>query len=130
MVRFLWNLVVTVVAAALGLLLTALILGDEDFDMQVSGFIVAVIIFVLAQAILSPLILKLSVKYASALTGGVALVSTFVALLLANIFSDGLQIGSILGWVLGTVLVWLLSAIAGWILPAVFLKNKLEDRKD
>jgi len=130
MVRFLWNLVVTFVAAALGLWLTSLILGDEDFEMQMSGFLMALLIFVLAQAILSPLILKLSVKYASALTGAVALVSTFVALLLANIFSDGLAIHTAMGWLLGTLLVWLLSALAGWILPAVFLKNRLEDRKD
>ena len=129
MVRFLWNLVVTLVAAAVGLLLTALILGDEDFEMNAGGFLLALVIFVVAQAILSPFILKLSLKYANALTGGVALISTFVALLLANLFSDGLQIHTAVGWLLGTVLVWLLSAIAGWILPAVFLKNKLEDRK-
>ncbi|WP_084106693.1 phage holin family protein [Demequina sp. NBRC 110056] len=128
MVRFLWNLLVTVIGAAVGLLLTALIIPD-DFELEASGFIVALVIFVLAQAILSPFILKMSVRYASALTGGVALVSTFVALLLANIFSDGLTISSLLGWVLGTVLVWLLSALAGWIVGAVFLKNKLEDRK-
>ncbi|MFV0632827.1 hypothetical protein [Demequina sp.] len=126
MVRFLWNLVVTVVAAAVGLLLTNLILGSEDFDMNASGFITALLIFVAAQAILSPFILKLSVRYAKALTGGVALVSTFVALLLAHILSDGLDIKTLNGWLLGTLLVWLLSAIAGWILPAVFLKNKLD----
>ncbi|GIG53373.1 phage holin family protein [Demequina activiva] len=129
MVRFFWNLLVTVVAAAVGLLLTALILGDDDFEMNADGFLVALIIFVVAQAILSPFILKMSVRYASALTGGVALVSTFVALLLANIFSSGLEIKTALGWLLGTLLVWLLSALAGWILPAVFLKNKLDDRK-
>ena len=129
MVRFFWNLVVTVVAAAVGLLLTAVILGDDDFEMTADGFLLALIIFVVAQAILSPFILKMSVRYASALTGGVALVSTFVALLLANIFSSGLSIKTALGWLLGTLLVWLLSALAAWILPAVFLKNRLEDRK-
>ncbi|WP_159448822.1 phage holin family protein [Demequina sp. NBRC 110053] len=130
MVRFLWSVLTTVIGAAVGLLLTALILGDEDFEINASGFIWALVIFLLAQAILSPFILKMSVRYASALTGGVALISTFVALLLADIFSDGLSIKTLLGWVLGTVLVWLLSALAGWLVGAVFLKNKLQDRRD
>ncbi|WP_084076914.1 phage holin family protein [Demequina sp. NBRC 110057] len=126
MVRFMWNLVVTLIAAAVGLWLTYFILGADDFDMNVSGFLLALVIFVAAQAILSPFILKLSVKYANALTGGVALVSTFVALLLANIFSDGLDIKTLTGWLVGTVLVWLLSAIAGWLVGAFVLKSKLE----
>lgn len=129
MVRFLWNLVVTFVAAAVGLLLTALILGDEDFEMNASGFLLALVIFVVAQALLTPFLLKVTMRNATALSGGVALISTFLALLLANLFSDGLDITTALGWVLGTVLVWLLSALAAWILPAVFLKNRLEGRK-
>lgn len=128
MVRFLWNLLVTFVAAALGLLLTALILGDEDFAMSTDGFLLALVIFVVAQALLTPFFLKMSMQHARALSGGVALISTFVALLLANLFSDGLDIKTALGWILGTVLVWLLTAIAGWILPAVFLKNRLGGR--
>ncbi|MFV0287128.1 MAG: hypothetical protein ACK5IM_12220 [Demequina sp.] len=121
MVRFLWNLVVTLIAAAVGLWLTYFILGADDFDMNVGGFLLALVIFVVAQAILSPFILKLSVRYASALTGGVALISTFVALLLANIFSDGLDIKTATGWLVGTVLVWLLSALAGGFVGAFVL---------
>ncbi|GMA36876.1 phage holin family protein [Demequina litorisediminis] len=126
MVRFLWNLVVTLIAAAVGLWLTYFILGADDFDMNVGGFLLALVIFVVAQAILSPFILKISVRYASALTGGVALISTFVALLLANIFSDGLDIKTATGWLVGTVLVWLLSALAGWLVGAFVLKNKAQ----
>ena len=71
------------------------------------GFITAVVVFTVAQALLSPLFLKMATKYASALLGGIGVVSTFVALLLASLLSNGLTIDGVGTWIGATVVVWL-----------------------
>ena len=48
-------------------------------------------IFTAARFILAPLIFKLSFKYVRALTGGIALVTTFVGLLVTTWLTDGLH---------------------------------------
>ncbi|MDE0573491.1 phage holin family protein [Demequina sp. B12] len=126
MVRFLWNTLTNLIAAVVGLWVADYFV--DGFDTQLSGFIVAVLIFVVAQALFSPFIFKMAVKYAKALQGGVALISTFVALLLTTIFTDGLTIDGVTAWLLGTVIVWLASALAGWILLTFLLKSKIDGK--
>lgn len=46
------------------------------------GFVTAVVIFTVAQAILSPFFLKMASRYASAFLGRIGLVSTLAALIL------------------------------------------------
>ncbi len=74
---------------------------------------------------MSPLIFKMTAKNASALMGGVGLISTFIALWLTTIITgaDGLTITGASAWLFGTLLVWLITAIAGWVLPLIFLKK-------
>ncbi|WP_062076586.1 phage holin family protein [Demequina globuliformis] len=126
MVRFLWSVLTNIVAAVVGLLIASAVV--DGFSMQMNGFIIAVVIFVVAQALFSPFIFKMAHKYAKALQGGVALISTFVALLLATLLTDGLTIDGVLAWVLGTVIVWLASALAGWILLTFIIKERAGDR--
>lgn len=127
MMRFLTRVVIFIGSAALGLFVTSLILGD-DFRVGLNGYIYAVLIFALAQSILTPFIFKMARKYASAFLGGVGLVSTFVALALANWLTDGLTITGISAWVVGTLLVWLITALATWLLPLWLLKEKVRSR--
>lgn len=127
MVRFLVNVLIFLGSAALGLWITSLFV--DGFEITFVGLLIATLIFAALQAILSPLILKMTVKYAGALTGGVGLVSTFVALWLTTILSDELSISGLSAWLLGTLLVWLVTAIATWVLPMIFLRNQVEKRK-
>ena len=53
------------------------------------------VIFAVAQSILSPFFLKMASRYASAFLGGIGLVSTLAALILASVFTSGLSIRGI-----------------------------------
>jgi hypothetical protein len=65
----------------------------------------------------------------SAALGGVALISTFVALLITDLFTDGLSISGIGTWIGATVVVWLASLLAVFILPYLGLKKYLDERR-
>ena len=124
MIRFLIRIAIFFGSALVALWVTDLILSDFTLTYP-EGLIVAAVIYALIQAILSPLIFKVAAKNASALMGGVGLISTFFALVLTVIFTgdSGLKITGATTWLLGTVLVWLITAIAGWVLPLIFLKK-------
>ena len=87
--------------------------------------VVAVAVFALAQAVLAPFIAKMASRYASAFLGGIGLVSTFVALLLASVLTHGLSIRGVGSWIAATVVVWLVTAIATLVLPLLVVKKKI-----
>jgi hypothetical protein len=89
------------------------------------GFVTAVVIFTVAQGILSPFFLKMASRYASAFLGGIGLVSTLAALILATLLTNGLSIRGIGSWVAATVVVWLVTALATLLLPMLLLKKKV-----
>lgn len=122
MIRFLIRVLIFLASAALGLWVASLLL--DDFEITVTGFVTAVVLFAIAQSILSPFILKMSMRYATAFTGGVGLVSTFVALWIATLIGDGLSITGVSTWVIGTLIVWLVTAIATLLLPLWWLKER------
>ncbi len=124
MIRFLIRAAIFIATAALGLWITSLIL--PDFVLSAGGFIVAVLVFALAQSILAPFVFNVARKYASPLLGGIGLVSTFVALLIATLFTGGLSIRGVGTWILATLIVWLITALGGWLLPLIFLKNRVK----
>lgn len=127
MVVFLIRTAIFLGSAALGIWVASLLVAD--FSVSVTGFLVALAVFVVAQWILSPLIFKLTRKYANAFIGGVGLVSTFVALLIATLVADGLTIDGVTAWVLGTLIVWLVTALATLVLPMIFLRNRVQERR-
>jgi uncharacterized membrane protein YvlD (DUF360 family) len=93
------------------------------------AFVIALLIFTAVEVVAQPLIRKIAVKNAEPLLGGVALVTTFVGLLITDIFSDGLHIEGAWTWVLATIIVWLVAMLAAMVLPAIFLKNTAEKRR-
>jgi len=121
-IRFLLRTAIFLGSSAIGLLVAAWLV--PGFTVRPAGFIAAVVIFTVAQAILSPFFLKMASRYASAFLGGVGLVSTLAALILASIFTRGLSITGIGSWVGATVVVWLVTALATVLLPIVVLKKK------
>lgn len=109
-------------SAAIGLLAAAWLV--PGVSVSVSGFITAVVIFSVAQAILSPFFLKMASRYATAFLGGIGLVSTLAALILASMLTHGVSIRGIGSWVIATIVVWLVTALATLLLPVLIIKRK------
>jgi uncharacterized protein YacL len=137
MIRLLARTAIFLLAAAIGILLTDILFGAFDwqtFDVDWSnplGFVLAVVIFAIGQAVLSPFFAQLARRNAPTLLGAVGLITTYVALLVASLISsDGLEISGWQGWVLGPIIVWLVTMLATFLLPAVMLKNALSDDRD
>ncbi len=132
MMRLLVRGVLFFCTCAIGLLIASWLL--DDFHVSTSGFVLAVVVFAVAQSVLSPFILSFARNHAPALLGGFGLVSTLVALFLASNLTDGLTIRGLTTWVLGTFTVWIVTALGTWLLPlAVFTKyfagTKAGDRR-
>ncbi|MBX3583486.1 MAG: phage holin family protein [Rhizobiaceae bacterium] len=123
MVRLFAFTILELAANAVGLLVAAWLL--PNFRMDVIGFVLVVALFTLAKFILGPLMFKLSFKYVRALNGGVALVTTFVGLLVTSWLTDHLAISGVSTWVLSTLIVWLCGVIAAIVLPIFLFKKAL-----
>lgn len=126
MIRFLVRAAIFIVTAALGLLVASWIL--TDFRISLSGFLVAVGVFALAQSILAPFIFSMARRYAPAMLGGIGLVSILAALIIASLFPGGIIITGFVTWVLATLIVWIITALGAWILPLIFLKERRDRR--
>ncbi|MBD8058670.1 phage holin family protein [Cellulomonas sp. JH27-2] len=127
MIRFLIRTGIFLASAALGLWIASLIL--DDFNLELSGFIVAVLVFAILQSILAPWIASITRDHASALTGAAGLVSTFLALLIATLVGDGLTIDGVTTWVLGTVIVWLVTMLGVLLLPFVLVRKAVRESR-
>ncbi|GAA1107304.1 phage holin family protein [Nesterenkonia jeotgali] len=128
MIRMLLQAAINVVMASLGLLLAQTLV--DGVTLQASGFITAVLVFVLAQAVLGPFVFNMARQYASAILGGVGLISTFLALWIATLVPDGLTISGVTAWVFAPLLVWIVTALGTWILGYLVLKRWWDKRKE
>jgi hypothetical protein len=106
---------------ALGLLVAAWVVPRVSLSM--SGFIVGVLVFSVAQAVLSLVILKLPHGYASLLLGGTGLALTLVALGLASELTHGLTIRGGASWLATAVVVWLVTTVGAISLPDLFARK-------
>jgi uncharacterized membrane protein YvlD (DUF360 family) len=126
MIRLLVRLGIALVGSAVGLIVAAAILDDMTLD--ASGFILAVIIFTVVAALIQPFLARQLARGGSSALGGVALIATFVALLVTDLVTDGLDIEGIGTWIAATVIVWVASLLAVFILPYLGLRKYLEER--
>ncbi len=126
MIRFLLAVAANLVLSAIALLIADWVLADVT--LHLGGFFVAVAVFALAQSILAPFVFNMARKYASAMLGGVGLVSTFLALWVATLFSGGVEISGI-AWVLAPLIVWLITALGGWILIGIVIDRFVTKRE-
>lgn len=132
MLTFLIRAAIFLVSAALGLIAADLIL--EGFHIDWSdwwGFVLAVVIFAVIQSVLAPWVFKLTHRHAPALLGGIGIISTFVAILVVVLIPDaGIGISQPIAWILAPVIVWLVTALATWLLPPLFIKKKVDERRE
>jgi uncharacterized membrane protein YvlD (DUF360 family) len=123
MIILIARLTLNVLANAVGLLAATFLV--EGFSINGTSFVIAVAIFSLATTILGPLIVKIALSSAPYLMGGIALITTFVGLLITNFVSDGISISGLSSWALATFVVWVFSLIGSLLLPLVLFKKTL-----
>lgn len=128
MLRFLATTVLTLLGNALGLLIASWLI--EDFHVTVAGFIWSVVFFTITQLILAPFVLSMSLRYVPALRGGIALVTTFIVLILTTLFTGGVTIDGLTAWILAPLVIWLVSVLAGVLLPLFLFKKALGNVKE
>jgi len=116
--QILLRTVVILVSWAIGLAVAASVV--PRVSLSVSGFVVAVVVFSVAQAALSLLILKLPHGYSSLLHGGAGLALNIVGLILASDLTHGLTIHGFPSWMATTVVVWLVTTVGAISLPECY----------
>ena len=127
MIRLLIRTGIALLGAAIGLIVAAVVLGD-DMTLDGPAFVLALVIFVVLTAVLEPLIEKIGDEHMSIIAMFSSLITTFLALLITELVSDGLTISGATTWVLATLIVWVCTALATWILLRMFIKNVRENR--
>ncbi len=126
MIRFLIRVGIALLGAAIGFIVAAAVLDDMTLDG--AAFVIAIGIFVVLTAVLEPLIEKIGDENLSIIAMFSSLITTFLALLITELISDGLNITGAVTWVLATLIVWASTALATWILLRMFIKNVRENR--
>jgi len=123
MLKFFARMALSLLANALALLVASVLL--TGFAINGLAFVVAVCIFTASTTILEPLITKIATQNAPYLLGGIALVTTFVGLLVTTLITDGLRIMGIGTWVMATLITWLATVVGSLILPRFLFKEVL-----
>ena len=127
MVRMIVRLLISLAGNAVGLIVAALVLDGMDID--VTSFIVAVVIFTVVLALLTPFLASMFRRNDSAALGGVSLIATLASLIVTDLISDGFSIDGVGTWIAAAVIVWAVSLLAVFILPYLGLKKFLEERR-
>jgi uncharacterized membrane protein YvlD (DUF360 family) len=126
-IRLLVRTAVALAANAVGLIVAAALLDGMDLD--VTSFVVAVVIFTVLSALLQPFLAVQLRRMGPAAVGGVSLIATLASLILTDLLSDGLSISGVGTWIAATVIVWIVSLVAVFVLPFLGLEKYLEDRR-
>jgi hypothetical protein len=126
-IRFLISAAIFLASAAIGLLVANAVLDDMSVD--AASFVVVVVVFAALQGVLQPFVAKMARQYAPPLLGGIGLVTTFVALIITSLVSDGLVISGFDTWVFAALIVWIVTMIATLLLPLIFVKKAVGERR-
>lgn len=128
MIRFLINAIVFLGSAAIGLIVAASVLSGMNVDAV--SFVLVVVIFAGLQALLTPFMANVAERSAPALTGGIGLVTTFIALVVTSLISDGLSISGVGTWFGATLIVWIVTMLATLLLPVILVKTGVDKRRE
>jgi putative membrane protein len=127
MIRLLVRTAIAIAANAVGLIVAAVVLDEMEID--VTSFVVAVVIFTVVFAVLQPFLAVQLRPLGSAALGGVSLVATLVSLIVTDLVSDGFSISGVVAWILAALIVWLGALVATFVLPYLGLKKYLDERR-
>ena len=127
MIRLIVRTLVAVAANAVGLIVAAAALDGMDID--VTSFIVAVVIFTVVFAILTPFLAVQLRRLGNGAIGATALIATLVSLIVTDLMSDGFTISGVGTWIAAAVIVWLAALVAAFVLPFLGLKKYMEENR-
>ncbi len=128
MIRLLVRVAVAVAANAVGLIVAAALL--DGVHLNGAAFVVAVVIFTVVFALMHPFLLLQMRRWRGLAFLGSALLATLIALIAADLLSDGLTIEGVGTWIAATVIIWLAALLAAFILPFLGLRKFMEERRD
>ena len=128
MIRLIVRTLVALAANAIGLIVASIVLGG--FDINVTSFIVAVVIFTVVFAVLTPFLAVQLRRLGNGAIGATALIATLVSLVVTDLLSDGFTISGVGTWIAAAVIVWLAALVAAFVLPFLGLKKYLDERRD
>jgi uncharacterized membrane protein YvlD (DUF360 family) len=124
MPRFLMGWILGLGGNAIGLILAALLLGDQ---FQIDGFVpflISLVVFAILSGLFTWLVLKFLIRNAGSIVALTGLISTFLALIITSLLTSGLDING-WGWVWGTLIVWVLGMFI-WLLPGPWRAHRKE----
>jgi uncharacterized membrane protein YvlD (DUF360 family) len=127
-IRLLVRVAVAVAANAIGLIVAAALL--DGVHLNGAAFVVAVVIFTVVFALMHPFLLVQMRRGRGLAFVGAALLATLIALIVADLLSDGLTIEGVGTWIAATVIIWLAALLAAFILPFLGLRKFMEERRD
>jgi putative membrane protein len=127
-IRFLANSAVSIGAAAVGLVVAASVL--DRMAINVLSVVAVALSFAVLAGVLGPFVTKVALQNAPAVHGGIGIVTTFIALVITDLVSDGLSISGVTTWVLATLIVWIATMIASLLLPLILARAGVEALRD
>lgn len=128
MIRLLASTALYVLGNAIGIVVAASVL--PEFSIDFLSIVAVATVFTVIVGVITPLLVKISIKNIPQLSGGVALVAILIGLIGTDMFSDGLTITGITTWILAPLIIWVVALIAGLVLPLLIFKKTLEKAKD
>jgi len=60
-----------------------------------------------------------------ALSGGIALVTVLIVLVLTSVFTQAIRIDNLTAWVVAPLIIWVATIVAGVVLPLFVFKKAL-----
>lgn len=115
MPRFLVGWFLGLIGNAIGLIISAIVLGDQFQLNGPIGFIFSLIVFAILSGLFTWLVLKFLLRNAGSIVALTGLIATFLALFFTSLFTSGLDING-WGWLWGTLIVWVLGMFI-WLIP-------------
>jgi hypothetical protein len=128
MPRFLLGWLLGLGGNAVGLILAALILGDQFHFTSATGFFVSLVIFAVLSGLFTWMVLKFLIRNAGSIVALTGLVATFLALLITDLLPWGSLDINGSGWIWGTLIVWVCGMFI-WLIPGPWRNFKKADRR-
>ena len=126
--RLLASIVVSVVASAVALIVAAVLL--DDFTLKATTFPIVAILFAAILLVARATTETVVDKHAHLLSSFVGLIGAYIALLVTDIVTDGLNIEGIRTWIIGTGIIWLGMILANLILAKRITTAMVKQRRE
>jgi uncharacterized membrane protein YvlD (DUF360 family) len=128
MIRFLIRTAIFFAAAFIAIIVADIVLSGFSVA-GVWSYVVVALIYGVIQGLMEPFFRQVTRASAPMFTGGVGIITAFVALGITNLISGALTIDGLTTWIAAAVIVWLAGALAAFILPLIFVKNRVQERR-